>query len=93
MLKHIITSTADITRNMFETTMCHAAMLIAFFGFLCFGEFTAASKLITSPLLLNDLLIKDNAVHLHIRKSETDQLHKGAQLDIRSAKKQALCLV
>ena len=83
-----------IKQNLFNSSklyqdkiMLWAAITTAFFGFLRISEYTAQRKTRFDPnitLLLSDISITKNTIHLHLKTSKTDPFRHGVTVRIHA---------
>ena len=102
LLKQALNGLKVSCYSLYETAMFQAAMVLAFYGFLRVGEFTAVSSNRSSGrvLQLNDIVLmptqgqnSKKCVHVTIRYSKTDQRGKSTTLIIPETADQATCPV
>ena len=81
ILKSMINSLSHICNSTYDEALFRAAFLVAFFGFLRIGEFTAQSVRGPFSLSPGDVRVKGSIsgkkLHVTIRRSKTDQTGKG----------------
>ncbi|XP_033761538.1 uncharacterized protein LOC117343304 [Pecten maximus] len=67
----------------FEDLMMQTACIVAFFGFLRCGEFTVKTSFDhTVHLCVSDLIITDDYVMVHLKRSKTDPFREGVKLKL-----------
>lgn len=67
----------------FEELMLETACTMAFFGFLRCGEFTVNKEFDhNTNLCVKDLIISDDCVRLHLRRSKTDPFREGVTIKL-----------
>ena len=96
ILNHVCQSLNGFCTSVFEVSLFKAAFLLAFFGFLRVGEFTAISKNSDSSRILNikDVSInKGGFMNVVIRFSKTDQRGKSVTLRFQHGSSGILCPV
>ena len=91
-------SVLSIVCNSYDAILFKACFLVAFFGFLRIGEFTAYSQAASSiSLEARDVTVDGMAprrhIRLHIRASKTDQQGQGCYILIPEAVSSLLCPV
>lgn len=77
----------------FETLLFRTAFVLAFFGALRLGEFTAPNKSSPSILVFSDISVVDDSVRIFIRQSKMDRLGKGCWLTLHKAPFETICPV
>ncbi|XP_069133242.1 uncharacterized protein [Argopecten irradians] len=71
------------TSHLFEDLMMRTACIVAFFGFLRCGEFTVGTSFdYTQHLCVSDLIVSDEYVMLHLKKSKTDPFREGVKIKL-----------
>lgn len=66
----------------FESSLFRAAFLLAFFAALRIGEIVAPNKSSDSFLRFSDIIIGNDFIKIFISRSKTDQLAKGAWIQL-----------
>lgn len=86
LLNRLLASLKYVCTNKYEQVLFNAAFSIAFFGLLRVGEFTAPNAKYSGHrlLLLSDVHISNNIMHLCIRWSKTDQCGLSTTLRIHA---------
>lgn len=80
-LGQLATAFSSVCANSYETTLFATAFELAFFALLRVREFTVSSR--NSVVLLEtDIHLSDSEIQVQIRGSKTDQLGKGATIQI-----------
>ena len=101
ILKHAVSGCQAVCYTVYDACMFRAAMVLAFYGFLRVGEFTAPSvnKFSGRVLQLSDIAFKTTVsqgqqtkqVHVTIRYSKTDQRGRSTTLVLSQTKFKATC--
>ena len=82
---HILRDICLWLRNsvLFDNVLLETVCVVAFFGFLRCGEFTVKSSFDPSiHLCVNDLIIMQDYVQLHLKVSKTDPFRQGVQIKL-----------
>ncbi|XP_041470930.1 uncharacterized protein LOC121420388 [Lytechinus variegatus] len=97
ILKSLIHAIPHVCPNSYNQALFRAAFLVAFFGFLRVGEFTAQSKRGPLSLLENDVCIRGEGprrkLEVTIRRSKSDQTGKGCCIIIPTNTSSPMCPV
>ena len=103
MLTQAVGGSHVVCHSLYESCMFRAAMVLAFYGFLRVGEFTAqsANKSSGRVLQMSDITFKTamskgqqtKQVHVTIRFSKTDQRGRATTLVLSETKVKATCPV
>lgn len=81
LLGQLVTALSSVCANSYETTLFATAFELAFFALLRVSEFTVSSRNAV-VLLETDIHLIDSQIMVHIKGSKTDQLGKGATIQI-----------
>lgn len=81
MLNQIISALPTLCSNDYEATLSASAFKLAFFGLLRVSEFTVSSSKATT-LSFCDVRVSDTEIQFFLKGSKTDQLCKGATVQI-----------
>ena len=84
ILQRLVSVLPTVCSNSYDCKLFAAAFLVAFFGFLRVGEFTAKNGVI--PLVSGDVAMRGESPHrrlaIKVRFSKTDQLGAGCAITI-----------
>lgn len=82
MLHGLFRQVSYICSSEFESALFRAAFALAFFGALRVSELVSPSKRAKGGLQCEDLEFSTASVRIWIKRSKTDQMGKGAQLEV-----------
>ncbi|XP_070597474.1 uncharacterized protein [Erythrolamprus reginae] len=85
----------SLCSSLYEARLFRAAACVMFFGALRVSEAMASSQADTSlrAFQFADLAFRQGGVSLVVRRSKTDQLHRGVALQLSAATDQSVCPV
>lgn len=82
ILGRILEQLPIICSSSYEVGLFKTAFVLAFFSGLRIGKLVSASKHDVGGLTFDDVLVWGDKVHLRIRRSKTDQLGQGVQVEL-----------
>lgn len=77
----------------YERVLFRAVFVLAFFGAFRVGELVSRNKKGQGGLEVQDVWVQGDTLGVFLRRSKTDQLGKGARVDLRAVPRSPICPV
>lgn len=93
VLGEVVTQLENVCRSRFEYVLFRAAFILTFFGAFRVGELVSKNKRGEGGVDVQDVQLRGDALGVFLKRSKTDQLGKGAWVELRSVPGSPLCPV